>query len=148
MKKYLAVILSVLVLQMFVGCEKEHETLERIVEHINILEEKLPDVDKEYLEINLLDIKSGEIITSPSGELPSSPSGVAFWYNRDGKLDDNHVFDSNEYRHISRELIMKYTDGKLIGQYYLDENYDVYYFGGRRDSNQVHNEMCLEGDER
>ncbi len=30
---------------------------------------------------------------------------------------------------------MKHTDGKLIGQYYVDENFDVYYFGGRDESN-------------
>lgn len=128
MKKYLAIILTILTLQIFAGCEKEQETLERIVEHINILEEELPNEDEGYLANNLLAIKTGE--------LPTSLTGVASWYNRDGKLDKSYVFTSDEYFYISsRELVMKHTDGKLIGQYYVDENFDVYYFGGRDDSN-------------
>ncbi len=43
MKKYVAILLTILTLQIFAGCEKEQETLERIVEHINILEEELPN---------------------------------------------------------------------------------------------------------
>lgn len=127
MKKYLAIILTILTLQIFAGCEKEQETLERIVEHINILEEELPNEDKEYLADHLLAVKAGE--------LPSSPTGVASWYNHDGKLDESFTFTSDEYFYLSRELVMKHTDGKLIGQYYVDENFDVYYFGGRDDSN-------------
>lgn len=135
MKKYFAIILAILALQIFVGCEKEQETLERIIEHINILEEELPKEDKEYIANHLVDIKTGEIPTSPSGELPIGLPGIAFWYNRDGKLDESHIFTSNEYLYISRELVMKHTDGKLIGQYYVDENFDVYYFGGRDENN-------------
>jgi hypothetical protein len=135
MKKLLAVILTILALQIVAGCEKEQETLERIIEHINILEEELPNEDKEYLANNLLDIKTGVLSTSPSGELPTSPTGVAFWYNREGKLDESYTFTSNEYLYISRELVMKHTDGKLIGQYYVDENFNVYYFGGRDNNN-------------
>ena len=127
MKKYVAIILTILILQIFAGCEKEQETLERIVEHINILEKELPNEDQEYLANNLLAVKAGE--------LPSSPMGVASWYNRDGKLDESYVFTSDEYFYLSRELVMKHTDGKLIGQYYVDENFDVYYFGGRDESN-------------
>lgn len=135
MKKYLAVILTILALQLVAGCEKEPETLERIVKHINILEEELPKEDNEYLADTLVDIKSGLIPTSPSGELPTSSAGLAHWYGRDGKLDESHEFTSDQYLFISRELIMKHTDGKLYGQYYVDENFDVYYFGGRENSN-------------
>lgn len=131
MKKYLAIFLTILTLQIFVGCEKEQETLERIVEHINILEEELPNEDKEYLANNLLDIETGEVPLLENGELPTSPASYAFWYNRDGKLDDSHEFISQQYLFLSRELVMKHTDGKLIGQYFVDENFNVYYFGGR-----------------
>ena len=127
MKKYVAIILTILTLQILAGCEKEQETLERIVEHINILEEELPNEDQEHLANNLLAVKAGE--------LPSSPTDVASWYNRDGKLDESYAFTSDEYFYLSRELMMKHTDGKLIGQYYVDENFDVYYFGGRDESN-------------
>ncbi len=127
MKKYVAVLLTILTLQILARCEKEQETLERIVEHINILEEELPNEDQEYFANNLLAVKAGE--------LPSSPTGVASWYNHDGKLDESYAFTLDEYFYLSRELVMKHTDGKLIGQYYVDENFDVYYFGGRDESN-------------
>ena len=133
MKKLLVIILSVLVIQITAGCEKEQETLDRIIEHIIILEEELPAEDKEYLAESLIDIKTGVLPTSPSGEHPKSLPGLASWYNRHGKLDESFVSASDELLYVSRELIMKHTDGKLIGQYYVDENFQVYYFGGRGD---------------
>lgn len=54
MKKYAAILLTILTLQILAGCEKEQETLKRIIEHINILEDELPNEDQEYLANNLL----------------------------------------------------------------------------------------------
>lgn len=131
MKRIICVILSLLSFQTLIGCEREHETPERIMKHIAILEAELIKEEKQYLESNLVDIETPESVLNPNGEIPRGVPGIASWYDRNGKLEDAKGPAEGKYFLLSRGIVIKHTDGKLIGQYYTDDEFNVYYYGGR-----------------
>lgn len=122
MKKKILII-SVFIAISFAGCRslpEDAQTSERIIKHITILEKELSEENNLYNELSLI-ASSKEM--SILNELDYDHG-----YNKEGRLIENHSFKSDEYRMIPPNIIDKFTDGKLLGRYYSDKDYNIYYF--------------------
>lgn len=123
MKKILIVWVFILTITSLSGCfwsEKNPETPERISKNIELLEKKLSNEDDLYDQL--------WFVTSSDDMAIYNEMDFDQGYDKKGSLEKTYQFDSKEYRIITKNYIDKYTDRKLLGRYYIDENNQVYYF--------------------
>jgi hypothetical protein len=116
-------ILAILFLVTITGCNSSPEnaqTPKRITKHITTLERDLPKEDNLYDTL--------QFIVTPEEMDVLNTLDYDKGYNKEGTLSQDHTFESDEYRIIAPDMINKLTDGKLLGRYYIDADYNVYYF--------------------